>query len=75
MWSAAGTHCVVILAQSVRSSWDYESFQLAVLIVCVRVEVRAECVKIEYSMRMRIAQAKVMPNVGGFWTKGAQVVI
>ena len=33
----------------------YESFLLAVLIVRVRVQTRAVCVKIAYSMRVRIA--------------------
>ena len=43
---------------------DYESFQLAVLIVRVRVRPGAECAKITYSMRVRIARARVAPNIG-----------
>ena len=39
-------------------------FQVVVLIVRVRVEPGAECAKITYSMRVRIAQARVAPNVG-----------
>ena len=39
-------------------------FQLAESLVRVRVQPGAECVKITYSMRVRIAQARVAPNVG-----------
>ena len=44
------------VAQSVKVS-KCEAFQLVVLIVLVRVQPRAECARIAYSMRMRIAQA------------------
>ena len=51
----------VILVSSVGKVSDYE---LAVLIVRVRVQPGAECARIAYSMRVRIAQARVAPNVG-----------
>ena len=56
------THKKVALVSSVSKGSDSESFQLAVLIVCVRVQARAECGKIAYSMRVQIVQARVMPN-------------
>ena len=42
----------------------YESFQLAILIVCVQVQPAAECVRITHSMRVRITQGTLSPNVG-----------
>ena len=39
-------------------------FQTAESIVQVQVQPRAEGAKIAYSMRVRIAQARVAPNVG-----------
>ena len=60
-----GVPCyIVVLVSSVGKVSDYESFQLAVLIVHVRVQPGAECTTIAYSMRLRIAQARVAPNVG-----------
>ena len=37
---------------------------MAVLIVRVRVRPGAECAKITYSLRVRIARVRVAPNVG-----------
>ena len=45
----------MVLVSSVGYVSDYESFQLAVLIVQVRVRPGAECAKITYSMRVGIA--------------------
>ena len=54
----------MVLVSSVGKFSAYESFQLAVLIVRVRVLPRAECAKIAYSVRVQIAQARFAPNVG-----------
>ena len=54
----------MVLISTVGNVSDYESFQLAVLIVHVRVQPGAECAKIAYSMGMRIAQARVAPKIG-----------
>ena len=54
---------LVVLFSSDGKVSNYKSFQLAVLIVRVRVQPGSECVKIAHSMRMRIAQARVAPNV------------
>ena len=51
------------LAQSVRFR-TLNHFNKAVLIVGVRVQPGAECAKIAYSMRVRIAPARVVPNEG-----------
>ena len=54
----------MVLVSSVGKGLDSKSFQLALLIVRVRVQAGAECAKIAYSMRVQIAQARVAPNVG-----------
>ena len=51
---------------------------LAVLIIRVRVQPVPECSILAYSMRMRIAQAKVAPKCRlqyALWPQGVQVVI
>ena len=58
---------IVVLVSSVGWGSDYESVQLInciVLIVRVRVRPVAKCAKITYSMRVRIALARVAPNAG-----------
>ena len=50
----------MVLVSSVGKGSDSESFQLD-----VRVQAGAECTKIVYSIRMRIAQARVVPNYVG----------
>ena len=55
----------MVFLSSVTTGSDSESFQLAVLIVRVQVQAGGECAKITYSMRVRIAQARVAPNYVG----------
>ena len=62
--SPTHSSCYLVLVSSVSKVSDYESFQSAVLIVRVLVRPGAECAKITYSMRVRIARARVTPNVG-----------
>ena len=50
------------LAQLV-GSWTINNFQSAVMIVRIRVQLGAGCVKIAYSVRVQMAQARVVPNV------------
>ena len=54
----------VVLVSSVGKVSDYESFQLAVLIICVQVRLGVECAKITHSTREQIAQARVALNIG-----------
>ena len=53
----------MVLVSSVGKVSDYEPFQLAVLIICNQVQAGVECPKILHSMRVRIAQARVVPNL------------